>query len=132
MGRGAGADLAPLLRRAAARRRKPEGYAGPHAALLRAGDSAAGAERQARAGRRPRQLAARADHGAGKADAGADPEARTRHRRAGDLPAQCGFDGGVEGRSRGVTLMAIAIPDLSNEWDKVKLRNWMANAKTHN
>jgi hypothetical protein len=25
--------------------------------------------------------------------------------------------------------MAIAAPDLSNEWDKEKLRNWMANAK---
>jgi 2,3-bisphosphoglycerate-dependent phosphoglycerate mutase len=33
-------DLAPLLRRAAARRRKPEGHAGAHAALLRAGDPA--------------------------------------------------------------------------------------------
>jgi hypothetical protein len=27
--------------------------------------------------------------------------------------------------------MAIAAPDLSNEWDKEKLRNWMANAKAH-
>ena len=27
--------------------------------------------------------------------------------------------------------MAIAAPDLSNEWDKEKLRNWMANAKRH-
>jgi hypothetical protein len=27
--------------------------------------------------------------------------------------------------------MAIAALDLSNEWDKEKLRNWMANAKTH-
>jgi hypothetical protein len=25
--------------------------------------------------------------------------------------------------------MVFAAPDLSNEWDKVKLRNWMANAK---
>ena len=60
------------------------------------------AARRAHAGRRARQFAARADHGAGEADAGADPEARTRDRRAGDLPAQCGFDGGVEGRSGGV------------------------------
>src|SRR5580698_3714359 len=28
-------------------------------------------------------------------------------------------------------LMALAIPDLSNEWNKEKLRNWMANARTH-
>lgn len=27
--------------------------------------------------------------------------------------------------------MAITGPDLSNEWDKAKLRNWMANAKRH-
>ena len=26
--------------------------------------------------------------------------------------------------------MAFAAPDLSNEWDKAKLRNWMANAKS--
>ena len=58
--------------------------------------------RRAHAGRRPRQFAARADHGAGEAVAGADFEARTRNRRAGDLPAQCGFDGGVEARSGGV------------------------------
>jgi hypothetical protein len=28
--------------------------------------------------------------------------------------------------------MAVVAPDLSNEWDKVKLRNWMANAKRNN
>ncbi|MCA6107526.1 hypothetical protein [Bradyrhizobium cenepequi] len=28
--------------------------------------------------------------------------------------------------------MGIAAPDLSNEWDRDKLRNWMANAKRHN
>src|SRR5260370_22899266 len=27
--------------------------------------------------------------------------------------------------------MARLAPDLSNEWDKGKLRNWMANAKRH-
>jgi hypothetical protein len=27
--------------------------------------------------------------------------------------------------------MAIPVPDLSNEWDKEKLRNWIANAKRH-
>ncbi len=27
--------------------------------------------------------------------------------------------------------MAIAVPDLSNEWDKEKLRNWIVNAKRH-
>ena len=73
--------------------------AGAHAALLRAGDFAGRLARRAHAGRRPRQFAARADHGAGEAFAGADSEARTRNRRAGDLPAQCGFDGGVEARS---------------------------------
>ena len=72
------------------------------AALLRQGNPARRVARRADAGRRPRQLAARADHGAGEAFAGADSEARTRHRRAGDLPAQCGFDGGVEARSGGV------------------------------
>ena len=61
---------------AAARRRKPEGYAGARAALLRAGDLARRAARTAHAGRRPRQIAARADHGAGEADARADFEAR--------------------------------------------------------
>jgi hypothetical protein len=25
--------------------------------------------------------------------------------------------------------MAVSVPDLSNEWDRDKLRNWMANAK---
>ena len=91
MGRGPGADLAPLLRRAAARRRKPEGYAGAHAALFRPGDPALRAARRARAGRSPRQLAARADHGAGEAVAGRHPEARARHRRADHLPAQRGL-----------------------------------------
>src|SRR6266568_7633327 len=102
MGRGPGADLAALLRRAAARRREPEGYAGARAALLRPGNPAARAARRAYAGGRPRQLAARADHGAGEADAGTDPQARTRDRRAGDLPAERGFDGGIEGRSGGI------------------------------
>ena len=88
MGRGAGAGLAPFLRRAAAGRREPQGHAGARAALLRAGNPAPGAARQAHAGRRPRQFAAGADHGAGTADAGADRQARTRHRRAGDLPAE--------------------------------------------
>ena len=41
MGRGAGPHLAPLLRCRAARRRKPEGHAGAHAAVLRHGNSAA-------------------------------------------------------------------------------------------
>jgi hypothetical protein len=27
--------------------------------------------------------------------------------------------------------MAVVAPDLSNEWDKAKLRNWMSNAKLH-
>ena len=57
----------------------------------------------AHAGRRPRQFAARADHGAGEADARADHQARTRNRRAGDLSAECGFDRGVEARSGGVS-----------------------------
>src|ERR1700737_3758143 len=28
--------------------------------------------------------------------------------------------------------MAISVPDLSEEWDKTKLRNWMKNAKRLN
>ena len=82
MGRGAGPCLAPFLRRAAARRRKPEGYAGAHAALLRPGDPALRAARRTHAGRGARQFAARADHGAGKAFAEGNSGARTRDRRA--------------------------------------------------
>ena len=104
MGRGAGADLAPLLRRAAARRREPEGYAGAHAALLRQ-------EILPRVLRGERTLVAA--HGNSlralimvleKLDAGADPQARTRDRRAGDLPAQRRLDRGIEARSGGVSL----------------------------
>ncbi len=101
MGRGAGPCLAALLRRAAARRRKPEGYAGAHAALLRPGDLAVRAARRAHAGRGARQFAARADHGAGKAFAEGNSRARTRHRRAGDLPAQCRRHRCLEARSGG-------------------------------
>ncbi len=28
--------------------------------------------------------------------------------------------------------MTVPVPDLSNEWDRDKLRNWMINAKRHN
>src|ERR1700684_3281734 len=103
MGRAAGSCLAPFLRRAAARRRKPEGYAGAYAALFRPGDIAVRIARRAHAGGRARQLAARADHGAGKADPGRHSGARTRHRRAGDLPPQCRRHRGVEARSGGVS-----------------------------
>src|SRR5665647_2738682 len=103
MGRGAGAYLAALLRRAAARRRKPEGHPGAHAALLRAGDPALRAARRAHAGLGPRQFAARADHGAGKAVAEGNPGARARHRRADHLPAQRRLHRGVEARSGGVS-----------------------------
>src|SRR4051794_7193692 len=103
MGRGPGAGLAPLLRRAAARRREPEGYAGAHAALLRAGDTALRAARRAHPGRGPRQLAARADHGAGKAFAGRHFGARTRHRRADHLPAQRRRYSRIKTRSGGVS-----------------------------
>ena len=51
---------------------------------------AARAARRARADLGARQFAARADHGAGAPDAGADLEARARHRRADRLPAQRG------------------------------------------
>src|SRR5260221_13747171 len=106
MGRGAGADLAALLRRAAARWRKPEGHAGAHATLLRPGDPALRAARRAHAGRSPWQFAARADHGAGKAHARKHPEARTRYRRADHLPAQRRFHRGDEARSGGVIAKA--------------------------
>ena len=53
------------------------------------GDPAARAARQDRSGRRARQFAARARHGDREADARADPEARTRDRRADNLSAQC-------------------------------------------
>ena len=64
LGRRAGAPVAPLLRRAAARRREPEGHRGPRAALLHRDDPAPGDERRPGARRRPRQLAARPGDGA--------------------------------------------------------------------
>src|SRR6516165_8282995 len=103
MGRGAGPDLAPLLRRAAARRRKPEGYAGARTALLRSGDLAWRAARRAHACCRSRQLVARADHGAGKAIAGKHLEARARDRRAHHLSPQRRLDRRLEARSRRVS-----------------------------
>ena len=72
MGRGAGACLAPLLRRAAARRRVAQGHRRARLALLHPHDPAACAARRARAGRRARQFAARAGHGARR------PDRRTR------------------------------------------------------
>ena len=88
VGRGAGADLAPLLRRAPAGRRVAQGHGGAHPALLPAGDRADGDGRQDRARRGARQLAARAGDGDRVADARADPQARDRDRPADDLPAQ--------------------------------------------
>ena len=102
VGRGAGAYLAPFLRRPAARRRKPEGHPGPHAAVLRSGNPALRAARRAHTGSGARQFAARADYGAGEAVAGRHPGPRTRDRRADHLPAQRGFHGGIEARSGGV------------------------------
>src|SRR5712664_249484 len=90
------------LNKAAARRRKPEGHAGAHPALLRSGNIAVRTARRARAGVSARQLAARADHGAGEALAEGNSGAGTRHRRADHLPAQCGCHRRIEARSRGV------------------------------
>src|SRR5665647_800400 len=119
MGRGAGAYLAALLRRAAARRRKPEGHPGAHAALLRAGDPALRAARRAHAGLGPRQFAARADHGAGKAVAEGNPGARARHRRADHLPAQRRLHRGVDARpggvSAGVEIVSLGAPVADGE-----------------
>src|SRR6195256_5784953 len=64
------------------------------------------AARRAHAGGRPRQFAARADHGLGEADAGGDFGARTRDRRAGDLPLECRCYRGLEARSGGVSAKA--------------------------
>src|SRR6478609_1430039 len=123
MGRGPGADLAPLLRRAAAGRREPEGYAGARAALLRPGDTALRAARRAHAGRRPRQLAARADHGAGEAFAEADPRPRTRHRRSRDLPVERRRHGRIEARSGGVIeaaeIVSLEAPVAERELDQL-------------
>src|SRR5258706_7808034 len=99
MGRGAGACLAALLRRGATRRRKPEGHAGAHAALLRPGDIAVRAARRAHAGGGARQFAARADHGAGETFAEANSRARARDRRAGNLSVECRRHGCLEARS---------------------------------
>src|ERR1700704_871043 len=64
------------------------------------------AARRAHAGGRPRQFAARADHGLGEADAGGDFGARTRNRRAGDLPLECRRHRCLEARSGGVSAKA--------------------------
>ena len=50
-----------------------------------------------------RQFVARAGDGAGSAFAGRHCQARDRHRRADDLPAERGLDRGVEAGSGGVT-----------------------------
>src|SRR3981081_3945533 len=111
MGRGAGPCLAPVLRRAAARRRKPEGYAGAHAALLRPGDFALRAARRAHAGGGSRQFAARADHGAGKTFAEGNHRARTRHRRTDNLSAECRCHRGVKARSGVIAGLDIVVLD---------------------
>src|SRR3984893_19068269 len=103
MGRGPGADLSLLLRCASAPLRGPVGFASVSAVLLRPGNPPPRVARRAHAGRRPRQFAARADHGAGEIDAGTNPQARARARRAGGLPAQYRFHRGIEGRSGGVS-----------------------------
>ena len=92
MGRGAGAYLAPLLRRGAARRRKPARYGSARAALLPRRDFAARAARRACAGVGARQFAARVGDGARKARQRKHPQARDRHRRADHLPARRRFD----------------------------------------
>src|SRR6202035_2424971 len=81
-----------------------EGYGRTRAALFRAGDSAARAAWRSRADLGARQFAACADHGAGAIDAGGDPQARTRHRRADRIPAERGFDRRLTARSGGVNL----------------------------
>src|ERR1700732_2737841 len=106
MGRGAGPHLAAVVRRGAARRRKPEGHPGAHPALLRPGDPSLRAARSAHAGRSPWQFAARADHGAGEAFARRHSGARIGDRRSRDLPFECGFDGRIEARSGGVSAVA--------------------------
>src|SRR5258708_19349382 len=110
MGRGAGAYLAAVLRRAAARRREPEGYAGAHAALLRAGNLAVRAARRAHAGLGPRQFAASADHGPGKALSEGNSGARAPHRRADHLSAQRQPHGGIKARSGVIAKPEILAP----------------------
>src|SRR5258708_21675315 len=106
MGRGAGPRLATILRRAAARRREPEGHAGAHAALLRSGDSAVRIARRAHTGGGPRQFAARADHGPGKTFSGRHFGGGACNRGAGDLPVECRRDGRIKARSGGVSAKA--------------------------
>src|SRR5436190_5351502 len=103
MGRGAGAYLAAIIRRGAARRRKPEGYLGAHAALLRSGDPALRVARRAHVGRRSWQFTARADHGAGKTFARGHSGPRARHWRADHLSAERRCHGGLEARSGGMS-----------------------------
>src|SRR6202041_4165457 len=73
------------------------------ATLLRAGDSSLRAARRAHAGRCPRQLAARVDHGIGEAVTGRHLEARTRDRRSHHLSPERRCDRGVEARFGGVS-----------------------------
>src|SRR5947209_17395312 len=103
MGRGAGACLAALIRRGPARGRKPEGYLGAHAAVLRSGDTALRVARRAHVGRRSWQFTARADHGLGKTFAGRHSGPRARHRRADHLSAERRCHGGLEARSGGMS-----------------------------
>src|SRR5579859_6813821 len=106
MGRGASTRLASVLRRRAARRREPEGYAGAHPALLRSGDSSLRAARRAHARGGPWQFTARADHGAGEAYPRRHSGARTRNRRSRDLPIERGRHRRNQARSGGVSAQA--------------------------
>ena len=101
VGRGAGAYLAPLLRRSAAGRREPEGHRRARLALLHDRDPAPRAARREGAGRRPRQFAARARHGARPAEPRRDPQAQPGDRRAHGLQAEAGFDRRLKGSALG-------------------------------
>ena len=81
VGRGAGPSVAAQLRRAAARRRKPEGHGRARAALLLPEHPARRAARRARARRRARQQPARAGDGA------RPPDAEDDSRRWSSRPA---------------------------------------------
>src|SRR5947209_14974031 len=109
MGRGAGASLAPFLRRVAPRRREPEGYGRAYASLLLPRDSAARAARRARARVGAWQFAACARHGPRSADAADDPEHGTRDGCAAGLSPACRLDGGIE-RGAGLIVMAEVAP----------------------
>src|SRR5271166_2780237 len=103
MGGGTGPLVAAQLRRAAARRRKPQGHGRARLALLLPEHSSRRAQRKAGSGRGARQFPARPGDGARPPHPEDDSRDGNRHRRAARLSPQSRFDGRLEGDSDRVT-----------------------------